>query len=143
MRYDSALWIPAAEVSDRSVGEIAALRAQPAAGFSAVGQTVLAGVEATLRNAADQLRQEGFAGVERRRSANSAAPLLTQIALQLQALGEVGGEDDPVGIEIQRLSATEHGRERCILGWSERNLALEYDLILAELVRRGGRDGLG
>ena len=122
-------------------------------GLAEVGAHLRAHLGELLESHVARLRGDpAFAGSATLRVSqleDHAATFLVDIVQSLIGVDETGGIESNVlkdGSDIQRLVAELHGRQRHSLGWTERQVRREYDILLEEteaLVRRRVPEGTG
>ena len=147
------LWLPAAQPDESGRPE----RQRPllsgheprVQGLADVGEAMLRETEPIVDAFVTRLRREELTPAAGRlrfsQVANHVAALLADVAESLIVLEDCGGQPTPLmqdGAEIQRLIAERHGIQRGRLGWSEKTLTRECQ-ILAEEVERALRNRLG
>jgi PAS domain S-box-containing protein len=156
------LWLPAASDAE-GIKESAAARGARAerevTGFRVHGVTELGidlreRLEAVVESYVARLRSDpALATVARSRPRpeleNNIVSFLGNLAQALTIVGRSGGfESDALadGKEIQRTISELHGRQRRRLGWTERQLARDYEVLGEELetiVQRRAEGGMG
>ena len=140
------LRLPAAEAKPAARGALAPdvapqQASAPAHLFAAAGGTLLDNVQEIVRRYVERLRVQhpgsGARTLSNAQLANHAGTLLSDIAVTLLALEDGDGTSATFasGSEIQRVCALEHGRQRAHLGWTEADLAHEYDVLWQEVAR--------
>jgi hypothetical protein len=143
------LWLPAAEESEgvregaaergaRAEQERAGLRGR---GLQEVGEEIRERIEALVESYVARLRSDPVTAPAVRRMGRPEVEdhVVTLIGAVAQALIIVGRSEgtEPQALadsrEIQQTIATLHGRQRKRLGWSERQLSRDYELLAEEL----------
>jgi hypothetical protein len=111
-------------------------------GLADVGETLLREIEQIIDAFVSCLRREqvtpAVARLRFSQLADHMATLLADIAESLIVLEDTGGRPTPLmqdGVEIQRLIAERHGRQRARLGWQEEALERECEILGREVER--------
>jgi PAS domain S-box-containing protein len=122
-------------------------------GLAEVGAHLRAHLAELLESHVARLRSDpaflGSATLHLSQLEDHAATFLVDIVQSLIAVDETGAIESNLlkdGSDIQRLVAELHGRQRHSLGWTERQIRREYDILLEEteaLVRRRIPEGTG